>query len=156
LRNEGDRGFRDVTHETGLDKIKLASPRGLIAFDYDGDGSTDLLITQNNRPPVLLKNIGASKNNWLGLRLKGERDNRVGVGTKIELLAGAQRQKWELPGASGYLGQGPEEILAGLGNKRLADVVRLLWPTGVLQDEVQISGRRRDVIREAAEPRAAP
>ncbi|HWW51695.1 MAG TPA: FG-GAP-like repeat-containing protein [Verrucomicrobiae bacterium] len=156
LRNEGDRGFRDVTHETGLDKIKLASPRGLIAFDYDGDGSTDLLITQNNRPPVLLKNIGASKNNWLGLRLQGERDNRVGVGTKIELLAGAQRQKWELPGASGYLGQGPEEILAGLGNKRLADVVRLLWPTGVLQDEVQISGRRRDVIQEAAEPRAAP
>jgi Flp pilus assembly protein TadD len=156
LRNEGDEGFRDVTHETGLDKITLASPRGVIAFDYNGDGSPDLLITQNNLPPVLLKNIGANKNSWLELALKGERDNRGGIGTKIELLAGAQRQKWELPSASGYLGQGPEEILAGLGTTRLADVVRLLWPTGVLQDEVQISGRRREVIQEAADPRAEP
>ncbi len=61
LRNEGPAGFRDVTAETGLDKIVLHNPRGVIAFDFDGDGATDLLITQNNLPPVLLKNIGGNQ-----------------------------------------------------------------------------------------------
>ena len=42
FRNEGPDGFRDVTHETGLDKIVLHDPRAVIAFDYDGDGSADL------------------------------------------------------------------------------------------------------------------
>ena len=39
FRNEGPAGFRDVSHETGLDKIVLNNPRGVIAFDFDGDGS---------------------------------------------------------------------------------------------------------------------
>ena len=61
LRNEGPQGFRDVTQETGLDKIVLHDPRAVIPFDQDGNGSTDLLITQNGLPPVLLKNCGRRK-----------------------------------------------------------------------------------------------
>jgi FG-GAP-like repeat len=117
LRNEGA-GFRDVTALTGLDKIVLHNPRGVIAFDADGDGSTDLLITQNHLPPVLLKNEGGNRYNWLRLRSIGTNDNKTGIGTKVEMSAGALQQKWEVQGASGYLGQGPTEILAGLGVER--------------------------------------
>jgi tetratricopeptide (TPR) repeat protein len=148
LRNEGPAGFRDVTAETGLDKVKLLRPRALIAFDYDGDGSMDLLITQNGGPPVLLRNVGGNKNNWLRLALQGTHDSKSAFGTKVEVFAGAQRQKWEVSGASGYLGQGPAEISAGLGAARTADVVRLLWPTGVLQDEVALQARERHEIQE--------
>ena len=84
LRNEGPAGFRDVTAETGLDKIALHNPRGVIAFDSAGDGSADLLITQNHLPPVLLKNVGGNKNNWLRLAFKGEHDNKSGIGTKVD------------------------------------------------------------------------
>jgi tetratricopeptide (TPR) repeat protein len=146
LRNEGPAGFRDVTRETGLDKVVLHEPRSVIAFDYDGDGACDLLITQNHLPPVLLKNIGGNKHDWLTLAFKGGHDNKTGIGTKVELSSGALQQKWEVPGASGYLGQGPTEILAGLGRERQADIVRLLWPTGVLQDELRIpAGVRRRI-----------
>ncbi|MGA7840917.1 MAG: FG-GAP-like repeat-containing protein, partial [Candidatus Acidiferrales bacterium] len=128
LRNEGAAGFRDVTASTGLDKIALRNPRAIIAFDFDGDGATDLLITQNNLPPVLLKNDGGNRYNWIKIALKGENDNKSAIGTKVELYAGALQQKWEVPGASGYLGQGPAPIVAGLGAERQADVIRLLWP----------------------------
>jgi tetratricopeptide (TPR) repeat protein len=151
LRNEsaGDEGrFRDVTHDTGLDKILLRSPRSVIAFDADGDGSVDLLITQNNLPPMLLKSIGGNKNNWLQLALAGDPDNAMGIGTRIQIFAGAQRQIWEVPSSSGYLGQGPADILAGLGQERAADVVRLRWPTGVFQDELEIPAGRRTPIAE--------
>jgi len=148
LRNEGPQGFRDVTQETGLDKIVLRNPRGVIAFDPDGDGSADLLITQNNLPPVLLKNTGGNKNSWVQLAFKGEDNSKTGIGAAVELFAGADQQKWEVSGASGYLGQGPPEILAGLGAEKEADVLRVLWPTGILQDELQIQGGKRDLITE--------
>src|SRR6202522_3627717 len=137
LRNEGAAGFCDVTASTGLDKIVLHNPRAVIAFDFNGDGATDLLITQNGLPPVLLKNDGGNGYNWIRIGLKGENDNKSAIGTKVEMFAGALQQKWEIPGSSGYLGQGPASIVAGLGVERSADVIRLLWPTGVLQDELE-------------------
>ena len=148
LRNEGEKGFRDVTSEVGLDKIVLHNPREVIAFDFDGDGSTDLLITQNQLPPVLLKNEGGNRYNWLRMAFKGTNDNKTGIGTKVEMSAGALQQKWEITSASGYLGQGSTDILAGLGPERGADVVRLLWPTGVLQDEMEIPALKTDRITE--------
>jgi Flp pilus assembly protein TadD len=148
LRNEGEKGFRDVTSMTGLDKIVLRNPRGVIAFDFDGDGSTDLLITQNHLPPMLLKNDGGNRYNWLRMEFKGTNDNKTGIGTKVEMSAGALQQKWEITGASGYLGQGSTHILAGLGPERGADVVRLLWPTGVLQDEMELPAFKTDRITE--------
>jgi len=148
LRNEGPAGFRDVTHETGLDKIVLHNPRSVIAFDYDGSGAVGLLITQNDLPPVLLRNVGGAHNNWLQLALKGEHDNVSGIGTKVEVFAGALQQKWEVPGASGYLGQGSTEIHAGLGGERTTDIVRLLWPTGVVQDELEVATGKRSGITE--------
>jgi len=45
-------------------------------------------------------------------------------------------------GASGYLGQSAAPILAGLGSERNAEVVRLLWPTGVPQDEINLAARK--------------
>jgi Tfp pilus assembly protein PilF len=148
LRNEGPAGFRDVTASVGLDKVVLHNPRAVLAVDFDSDGATGLLITQNHLPPVLLKNEGGERYNWLRIQLKAEADNKTAIGTKVELFAGAMRQKWEIAGSSGYLGQGPATIVAGLGAEREADVIRLLWPTGVLQDELEIRAHKDAVITE--------
>jgi tetratricopeptide (TPR) repeat protein len=152
LRNQGGGAFRDVTHETGLDRIGLKNPRSILAFDCEGDGSTDLLITQNNRPPVLLRNIGGNKNAWLQLAATGDPDNRMGIGTQAEIFAGSQRQTWVVPAASGYLGQGPPMIQTGLGDLDEADVVRLRWPSGVLRYEMKVPARKRTAISEIAAP----
>ncbi len=49
FRNLGPDGFKDVTADVGLDKIQLKDPRAIITGDYDNDGATDLLITQESR-----------------------------------------------------------------------------------------------------------
>ena len=54
FRNLGPDGFKDVTADVGLDKIQLKDPRAIVTADYDADGATDLLITQNHGPAVLL------------------------------------------------------------------------------------------------------
>jgi hypothetical protein len=73
------------------------------------------------------------------LRLKGLADNKTGLGTKVEAYYNNGWQKWEVIGGSGYLTQGPPEVLIGLGAADGLDLLRLLWPTGVPQDEINIA-----------------
>ena len=148
LRNRGPQGFEDVTVTTGLDKVALQRPRALLVGDYDSDGANDLLITQNGGDPVLLRNDGGGRHSSLRLAFQGLNDNKSAAGTKVEVFAGALRQKWELPTSSGYLSQNAPGVLAGLGDAREADVVRMLWPTGVVQDEIQLASGTRHLIRE--------
>jgi hypothetical protein len=143
FRNLGPDGFKDVTAETGLDKIQLKEPRAIIAGDYDNDGAVDLLITQNHGPAVLLHNEGGNKNNSLRLALKGLNDNKSAIGTKVEVFSAGLRQKFEVYGSSGYLGQNSPYLTIGLGQAKEADVVRMLWPTGVLQDEIGVAANKR-------------
>ena len=148
FRNLGPEGFKDVTADVGLDKIALKNPRAVITGDFDNDGASDLLITQNHGPAVLLRNEGGNKNHWLRLALKGLNDNKSAIGTKVEVFAGGNRQKFEIAGSSGYLGQNSPYLTVGLGQSTQADVVRMLWPTGVLQDEVEVAGDREQKYME--------
>jgi len=148
FRNLGADGFKDVTTDVGLDKIQLKEPRAVITGDYDGDGATDLLITQNHGPAVLLRNEGGNQNHWLRLSLKGLADNKSAIGAKIEVFAGGNRQKFEIAGSNGYLGQNSTAIVVGLGDSREADIVRMLWPTGVLQDEMNVAGDKQQNFSE--------
>jgi len=136
LRNRGDGSFEDVSHALGLDKVKLSAPRGLIAVE--DNGAADLIVTQLNAPPVLLRNVGANKNHSVRLDLTGFADNKTALGAKVEVFASGHWQKWELAGASGYQTQNPPQILVGLGDADHIDMLRILWPTGVLQDEIDL------------------
>jgi tetratricopeptide (TPR) repeat protein len=142
FRNLGPDGFKDVTADVGLDKIQLKDPRAIITGDFDNDGATDLLITQNHGPAVLLKNEGGNKNNWLRLALKGLADNKSAIGTKVEVFSDGIRQKFEIYGSNGYLGQNSPYLTVGLGQAKQADVVRMLWPSGVLQDEIEVAANK--------------
>ena len=142
LRNVGDQGFEDVSAKLGLDKIKLQQPRSVVAADVDGNNDSDLIVSQLGANPVILRNDGGNKNHALRIDLKGLADNKTGLGTKVEVFAGTLWQKFEVPGGAGYLSQGPPEILAGLGSADHADIVRMFWPTGVLQDEIEVAANK--------------
>jgi tetratricopeptide (TPR) repeat protein len=138
FRNLGKNGFKDVTAEVGLDAVKLDSPRALLAADVDGDGGTDLLVTQAQGRAILLHNNGGNRNHFLRVSLKGFADNKSAVGTKVEVFAGTLWQKWEISG-SGYLSQNATDLMVGLGKERRVDFVRAFWPSGVVQDEPKIA-----------------
>ena len=149
LRNRGDGTFEDVSHALGLDTVKLHDPRGLIAADVDGDGAPDLIVTQVDAPPVLLHNEGANKNHFVRLDLAGLADNKTAIGVKVEVFASGLWQKWELAGASGYQTQSAPQILVGLGQATSIDLLRILWPTGVLQDEIDLPHTQVIAMKEA-------
>ena len=148
LRNLGAKGWSDITKEVGLDTLKLSQPRAIAIADLEGRGAADLVVTQLGGPPIVLHNQGAEKNNWMRIDLKALADNKSGIGTKVEMYAGSLYQKWEIQGASGYLGQNAAPVLAGMGAETNAEVVRLLWPTGVPQDEINLAANKLQPIAE--------
>ena len=146
LRNVEGR-FEDVSTAVGVGAMAAHSvPLALVAGDLDGDNDADLLLTSTGTGPVLLRNDGGNANNAVRIALQGLNDNRSGIGTKVEVQAGTVWQKFETVAASGFAGQGSPEILAGIGKATQADVVRLLWPTGVVQDEVELKANTRHAI----------
>jgi len=149
LRNKGDGSFEDVSHTLGLDALKLQAPRGLMAVDVDGDGAVDLIVTQLNAAPLLLRNVGGNKNHSIRLDLAGYADNKTAIGTKVEIFANGHWQKWELAGAAGLATQGPQQLLVGLGDADGIDLLRMLWPTGVLQDEIDLYHQKVIAMKEA-------
>ena len=145
LRNEAGR-FTDQTPATALAAAEGAA-RVVHAADVDDDGDNDLVVAHAAGIAVM-RNDGGSANNAVRLRLDGLGDNRTGIGTKVEVQAGSIWQKFETTGGAGYLGQSAPVILAGIGASKSADVVRLLWPTGVVQDEVDIAAGSLVVIEQ--------
>ena len=139
LRNLGERGFEDVTSKLALNKVQLHDARSIVASDIDGDGDADFIVSQNDGSAELLTNDGGNKNRSLRLSFAGLADNKSGLGTKVEVFADGLWQKFEVAGASGYLSQGNNELLVGLGSHQRVDIVRMLWPTGVIQDELEIA-----------------
>jgi len=148
LRNLGASGFADVTRQVHLDAVKLSEPRAIAVADVAGNGAPDLVVTQLGAPPLLLRNEGGNQHNWMRIDLQALNDNKSAIGTKVEIYAGPLYQKWEEQGASGYLGQNAPAILAGLGAEKNVEVVRLLWPTGVPQDEINLAARKELTIGE--------
>jgi Tfp pilus assembly protein PilF len=148
LRNLGAPGFADVTRQVHLDTIKLSQPRAIAVGDVAGNGAADLVVTQLAAGPLLLRNEGGNQHNWMRVDLKPLNDNKSAIGTKVEIYAGPLYQKWEVQGASGYLGQNAPTILAGLGAEKNVEVVRLLWPTGVPQDEINLVAKKEHSIGE--------
>jgi tetratricopeptide (TPR) repeat protein len=148
LRNRGPRGFEDITAAVGLADLDLKGARSILAADMDRDGDADLVVTQSNGDAVMLRNDGGNRNHWLRLSLQGLADNRSAIGAKVEIFAGNLWQKWEVAGATGYMGQSSPDILAGLGSQTKADIVRMVWPTGVLQDELNLPADKHAAIEE--------
>ena len=147
-RNCGPEGFKDVTKALGLADLNVSGAKSLIAADIDGDGAPDLIVARGSRAPLVLRNVGGNRNHSLRIALTGLADNKLALGTKVEVFSNGSFQKFEIVGSSGYLSQGPTDILVGLGKSDRVDVVRMLWPTGVPQDEIDIAASKPLLLQE--------
>ena len=128
--------FRDASRQAGLDEFRGLPVRGVSAADYDQDGDLDLVANVNGGRPLLLKNQGGNRNNWVSVTARGTNSNRSGIGTKVEIRSGRLLQKGEVRGGYGFLSQNEATLHFGLGRREDIDIVRLLWPGGVLQSEL--------------------
>ena len=114
----------------GLDNIaeSFASAVG----DINNDGLEDIIVINNNDIPFIWKNTSINTNNYLKIKLEGTVSNRDGVGSRIEVISdGVSQFRYTMCG-EGYLSQNSSVETFGLNNYSEADVVKVTWPSGVI------------------------
>jgi len=122
--------FKDVSSSSGAVFSKVFSGRGMALGDFDNDGDSDVLTSNNGEPPLLLRNQGGNRNNWIGLQLVATKSNPAAVGAVITWQTGTvKRTRLKIGGGSYLSSHDPREIL-GVGAATKIDSIEIRWPSG--------------------------
>ena len=122
--------YKHVSSISGAVFSKDFPARGLSVGDYDNDGDLDVLIINNGDAPVLLRNEGGNRNNWVGLNLVATKSNPGAVGAIITWETGGVKYKrLKTAGGSFLASHDPREIL-GIGAATKIDSIEIKWPSG--------------------------
>ena len=133
FRNQGRGHFENVSGEVGPDFQHPIVARGAAYADYDRNGDLDVLISTNDGPPVLLKNEGGNRNNWLSFRLNGTKSNRSALGAVVRIETSAGKQWKVVHSGSSYCSQSQLALTFGLAKDKTVPVVSVEWPSGTRQ-----------------------
>ena len=144
------KAFREVAAEHGAALKRSYLGRGLAIGDIDNDGDTDLLLMNAGESPVLLRNDGGNRHNWLGIKLVGTKSNRDGIGTLVTVKAGTMRRTKQLLGGTSYCSASDLRLLFGLGNNQKIEEVDVRWPSGLTTTLKDVAINHYLIVKEDA------
>jgi hypothetical protein len=134
FRNMGAR-FENVSRNSGPIFSKPLAGRGMALGDFNNDGAVDVLVSQNNAAPILLRNNAGRENHWLGVRLVGKKANIDAVGAKVTYRSGDyQRHQFKVGGGS-YLSSHDPRMVLGVGKRTTIDWIEVQWPQPSVKTE---------------------
>ncbi|RKZ31807.1 hypothetical protein DRQ36_00660 [bacterium] len=133
-RNNADGTFSDVTEEAGL-FINGCDAAGFADIDLDGD--IDLVIETCRRKDIYYNQyslIMGTTNNWARFRCEGADGNKLGIGTRVRVLADTLWLMREVGTQYGGVASQSEPVLHfGLGSAAVMDTVIIEWTSGTIE-----------------------
>jgi enediyne biosynthesis protein E4 len=133
FHNNGHGKFVDVTKNSGDGFNTPHVGRGVAFADFDNDGFVDLVVANNNDPPLLLHNSGGNGNHFVSFKLVGTKSNRDAMGARLKLTTGVTTQIREIAGGGSYMSQSDLRAHFGLGSEVKIDKLEISWPSGAKQ-----------------------
>ncbi|MBW1297106.1 VCBS repeat-containing protein [Aquimarina litoralis] len=134
FKNKDGFNFENAT-EDWFEK-KPSYSNGAVYADLDNDGDLDLVTNNVNESAMILENKSDElypERAFLTLELKGSKNNRFGIGTKVIAYAKNQTITQELYPSRGYISGVAPTMHLGLGNATSVDSLFIIWPGGNFQ-----------------------
>ena len=137
-RNNGDGTYHELSSPDQQKVVLQTSPyfwqknvgRGTASADYDNDGDLDLLITNCNQPPVLLRNDSQNDNHWLVFQVIDKYSNRDSIGSILRYTLNGKERIRQLQSTASYLSANDSRLFVGLGQISMLKEIEIQWPRG--------------------------
>jgi hypothetical protein len=95
---------------------------------------------------MLLVNVAANNNHWLGVITMGTKSNRDGIGAQVTVFSGDHKWMQEVRSGSSYISSSDLRLHFGLGPASAINRITVRWPSG-LHEVFQFTGQNRAVDR---------
>jgi len=130
FRNTGDLKFEKMTYEWGLSEPMLS--QGAAEADLDNDGDLDLVVNNLDESSYILKNNAESiGNNFIQVKLKGNKDNLNGLNAKVKVYHNQNDfQFFEMKTVRGYESCSQAIAHFGLGEIDQVEKIEVQWLDG--------------------------
>jgi enediyne biosynthesis protein E4 len=146
--NQRNGTFREASRDVGSALLIPRVSRGAAFGDLDNDGDIDIVVGDLDGPPVILRNDGGNRNNWITLELRGVRSNRLALGARVKVVAGELAQVDEVRSGGSYLSQNDLRLHFGLGKAERVDRVEIRWPSGKTEVLTNLAARSFYTVKE--------
>ena len=148
LENDGAGRFREVTAEAGPGFQLVKSSRGLAAGDYDNDGDLDLLFSNLDEAPTLLRNESRT-GTWLMVDPVVPPGGGSAIGTRVVVTAGGRSMVRDLASGGSYPSVHDPRLHFGLGTARTVERLEVIWPDDTRLHYEDIAAGRVLTVRKA-------
>jgi hypothetical protein len=128
-----ERGFEAVQPQGGTSPTLTHTSRAAAFGDVDRDGGIDILVSNRDSGPYLLRNVVPQRGHWLSVRVL-EEHGRDALGAELTVVFGARKIRADVRAAYSYLASNDPRVHVGLGAATRADDIRVRWP-GVSAEE---------------------
>ncbi|UCG85430.1 MAG: VCBS repeat-containing protein [Gemmatimonadota bacterium] len=148
FRNEGDLTFSNQTHAWGMERPSFSY--GAAFGDLDNDGRLDMVVNNIDAPAFVYHNVPPTDDtsHYLQIELEGEHPNSRGLGSKLILTAGGQKQYIYHSPYRGYQSSMDYRIHFGLGDAHSVDSLEVVWPDGRHQVLTDLQVDRVSTLRQ--------
>ena len=122
--NGGIPVFDNMATDLGLGQPGFSN--GAAYGDLDNDGDLDLIVNNVNMPPFIYQN--GSTNNYVKLSLEGPPQNLNGIGTRVTLRIGTEKQMLQYYPSRGFESAVEPGLIFGIGSHNIVDELEVVWP----------------------------
>ena len=135
-----DRRFELVPPVTGTGLAALITGRGAAFGDLFNDGKIDVVINQEDGPPLLLRNVNPDHHHWVEMKLIGGADPKTGKKSPrdatcatVYLTANNMRQRQDVLASGSYISANDPRPHFGLGDSTDPGTAEIHWPSGSVE-----------------------
>jgi hypothetical protein len=146
--NQKDGSFCDVGDQAGPALVQNRVSRGLAIGDLFNDGNIDVVVSDLDGSPMLLRNHGVPGRHWVSFELAGTKSNRLAIGARVKIVSGGMTQTDEIHSGGSYLSQNDLRVHFGLGSASKIDSVEIHWPSGNIEKLANLSADQFYAVRE--------